>query len=167
MNIVKKVVLVFMVMFLVFVYVGEVKVKWYDFNDYCDVCLGNNLLKGVFYKNVVNNFEKYFNKLVEKLFEGYIFNVEVIEFDLVGDVCFGIMNELCIIKLIYFLCIDLNYLIIDKNGKVVSEVNDVKFKDMGFMDCMKMGCDEVYYYDKCLIIDWFEDELLLLLNFDE
>jgi len=35
------------------------------------------------------------------------------------------------------------------------------------MDRMKMGRDEAYYYDKRLITDWFEDELLPSLNLGE
>ncbi|MCF2849605.1 DUF3016 domain-containing protein [Pseudoalteromonas sp. ACER1] len=167
MKIVKKMALAMVIALPAFAHAGEAKVKWHDFNDYRDVRPGNNSPKGAFHKNVAKSFEKHFNKLAEQLPDGYTFNVEVTELDLAGDVRFGTMNELRIIKPIYFPRIDLNYSITDKDGKVISEAKDVKLKDMGFMDRMKTGRDEAYYYDKRLITDWFEDELLPSLNLGE
>ncbi|MCF7501521.1 MULTISPECIES: DUF3016 domain-containing protein [unclassified Pseudoalteromonas] len=167
MNTLKKITLAMIFVLPAFTYAGEAKVKWHDFDDYRDVRPGNNSTKGSFHKSVANNLEKHFSKLAEKLPEGYTLNVEVTDLDLAGDVRFGSMNELRIIKPIYFPRIDLNYSVTDKSGKVLSEASDVKLKDMGFMDRMKMGRDEAYYYDKRLITDWFEDELLPSLNLGE
>ena len=160
MNTVKKIALAMVVVLPAFAHAGEAKVKWHDFNDYRDVRQGNNSPKGAFHKNVAKNFEKHFNKLAEKLPEGYTFNVEVTDLDLAGDVQFGGINELRIIKPIYFPRIDFNYSVTDKDGKVVSEASDVKLKDMGFMDKMKRGLDTSFYYEKRLLSEWFEEQIL-------
>ena len=164
---VKKMALAMVIALPACAHAGEAKVKWHDFNDYRDVRPGNNSPKGAFHKNVAKSFEKHFNKLAEQLPDGYTFNVEVTELQLAGDVRFGTIDVLRIIKPIYCQRIDLNYSITDKDGKVISEAKDVKLKDMGFMDRMKTGRDEAYYYDKRLITDWFEDELLPSLNLGE
>lgn len=158
MKILKRAMLAMCVAVPVFAHAGEAVVKWQDFNDYTDVRPSNEP-KGSFHKNVAHNFEKHFNKLAEKLPEGYKFNIEVTDLDLAGDVRFG-MNEFRIVKPIYFPRIEFNYSVTDADGKVVSEANEVKLKDMGFMDRIKMGRDEAYYYDKRLVTEWFDDELL-------
>ncbi|WP_404342365.1 DUF3016 domain-containing protein [Pseudoalteromonas mariniglutinosa] len=160
MNTVKKVVLAVLVALPVFAQAGEAIVKWHDFNDYRDVRPGNNGPKGAFHKNVAANFEKHFTKLAEQLPADYKLNVEVTELDLAGDVRFGGMNELRIVKPIYFPRIEFNYSLTDKDGAVVNQGDTVKLKDMGFMDKIKMGRDEAFYYDKRLLTDWFNDELL-------
>lgn len=159
MNMVKKIALTFLVALPVFAQAGEAVVKWQDFNDYRDVRPSNEV-RGSFHKRVESSFEKHFTKLAENLPEGYKFNVEVTELDLAGDVRFGGMNELRIIKPIYFPRIEFTYSVTDKNGKILTESDKVSLKDMGFMDKIKMGRDDAFYYDKRLLTDWFKKELI-------
>ncbi len=142
---------------------GETVVKWQDFNDYRDVRPSNDT-KGSYHKRIASSFEKHFSKLAEQLPEGYKFNVEVTELDLAGDVRFGGMNELRIIKPIYFPRIEFKYSLADSEGKIITESDNISLKDMGFMDRIKMGRDEEFYYDKRLITDWFDKELLPQIN---
>ncbi|MFY8327177.1 DUF3016 domain-containing protein [Pseudoalteromonas sp. ZZD1] len=159
MNTLKKIAVAMIILVPAFAHAGEATVKWHDFNDYRDVRPSNDT-KGSYHKRIASNFEKHFNKLAEKLPQGYKFNVEVIELDLAGDVRFGGMNELRIIKPIYFPRIEFNYSVTDKDGQTISENEQVSLKDMGFMDRIKMGRDEEFYYDKRLITDWFDKELM-------
>ncbi len=150
-----------------FAYSGEAQVKWHSFDKYSDVRPGNKLPKEQYYQDVAAHFEKHFNKLAEELPKDYILNVEVTELDLAGNVHLGTVNEFRVLKSIYFPRIDFNYFVSDKAGNIISEANDVKLKDMRFMDRIKMGRDEAYYYDKRLITDWFEDDLQPTLNLSE
>ncbi|MEH6396288.1 DUF3016 domain-containing protein [Pseudoalteromonas sp.] len=159
MNTVKKIAMAMLVALPVFAHAGEAVVKWQDFNGYRDVRPSNEP-KGSYHKHIATSFEKHFNKLAEELPEGYKFNVEVTELDLAGDVRFGGMNDLRIVKPIYFPRIEFKYSVTDKDGKVLSESDKVELKDMGFMDKIKMGRDEEFYYDKRLITDWFNKELM-------
>ena len=42
----------------------------------------------------------------------------------------------------------------------MSEEDDVELKDMGFMDKIKMGRDEPFFYEKRLITEWFGEQIL-------
>ena len=39
-------------------------------------------------------------------------------------------------------------------------MTDVELKDMGFMDKIKMGRDESFYYEKRLLTQWFGEQIL-------
>ncbi|MGO2013037.1 MAG: DUF3016 domain-containing protein [Pseudoalteromonas sp.] len=159
MNTFKKVAMAIIIALPSFVHAGEAVVKWHDFNDYSDVRPSNEP-RGSYHKHVAKSFEKHFTKLAAELPEGYKFNVEVTDLDLAGDVRFGGMNDLRIVKPIYFPRIDFSYSVTDKGGQLVSESDSVQLKDMGFMERIKMGRDGAFYHDKRLITDWFEEELL-------
>ncbi|WP_394193979.1 DUF3016 domain-containing protein [Pseudoalteromonas atlantica] len=159
MNALKKIAITMVMVIPALAHAGEAVVKWHDFNDYRDVRPSNDV-KGAYHKRIASSFEKHFNKLAEKLPEGYKFNVEVTELDLAGDVQFGGMNEFRIIKPIFLPRIEFKYSVTDKNGQTLIENDNVSLKDMGFMDRIKRGRDEEFYYDKRLITEWFDKELI-------
>ena len=43
---------------------------------------------------------------------------------------------------------------------VVAQEDNVSLKDMGFMDKIKMGRDEAFYYEKRLLTEWFGEQIL-------
>ncbi|SFC45259.1 DUF3016 domain-containing protein [Pseudoalteromonas denitrificans] len=133
-------------------------VTWADFNDFTDV-RPNGGPKGSFYKQVAKSFEKHFAKLAKDLPLGYKLKVKVNNLDLAGDVRFSTHRDMRIIKPIYFPKIEFSYALIDANGKLINK-DDVKLKDMGFMDKIKHGRDGSFYYDHRLITDWFNDVLI-------
>lgn len=141
-----------------FAQAGQANVKWHDFNDYRDVRPSNET-KGSFHKRIASSYEKHFSKLAEQLPDGYTFNIEISELDLAGDRIGG-MNEIRVIKDIYPPRIEFNYSVTTSNGQTIKQANDVKLKDLGFMDRIKMGRDESFYYEKRLVTDWFEKELI-------
>ncbi|WP_231658040.1 MULTISPECIES: DUF3016 domain-containing protein [unclassified Pseudoalteromonas] len=139
-------------------YAGEAKIKWHDLDDYTDARPANEV-KGPFHKRLVKNFNKHFSREAENLPEGYVFNAEITNLDLAGDVRFG-MNEIRVIKPIYMPKINFTYSVTDAEGKVVSE-GEADLKDMQFMDRIRSPrANEANYYDFRLISSWFEKTLL-------
>ncbi|MEL0640107.1 DUF3016 domain-containing protein [Pseudoalteromonas aliena] len=159
MNSVKKIAMVMFLTLPVFANAGESVVKWQDFKDYRDV-RASNQGKSSYHKQIKIQFEKHFSKLVEQLPKDYKLNIEITDIDLAGDVRFGGVDEIRVVKPIYFPRLKLNYSLTDKDGSVISEANDVELKDMGFMDKIKMGRDESFYYEKRLITEWFGEQIL-------
>ena len=136
----------------------KAKVTWGDFNDFTDV-RPNGGPKGAFHKQVKKSFENHFAKLAKKLPHGYKLRVKVNDLDLAGDVRFSSVNEMRVVKPIYFPKIKFSYVLTDSKGKLINK-EDVKLKDMSFMDKIKKGRDGSFYYDHKLISDWFNQELL-------
>ncbi|MEL0646697.1 DUF3016 domain-containing protein [Pseudoalteromonas agarivorans] len=159
MNSVEKIAMVMCLTLPVFANAGESVVKWQDFKDYRDV-RASNQGKSSYHKQIKTQFEKHFSKLVEQLPKDYKLNIEITDIDLAGDVRFGGVDEIRVVKPIYFPRLKLNYSLTDKDGSVISEANDVELKDMGFMDKIKMGRDESFYYEKRLITEWFGEQIL-------
>ncbi|PCK33534.1 DUF3016 domain-containing protein [Pseudoalteromonas piscicida] len=137
---------------------GEVAVTWKDFKEYRDVEAGNET-RGAFHQRVEKQLTMHLEKLAAQLPEGQKLAISFDEIDLAGDVHYGI-NEVRVIKPIHFPRFEISYKLTDKTGVTLSEGQGVKLKDMAFMDRIKMGLDESFYYEKRLLTDWFEDELM-------
>ncbi|MBH0057829.1 DUF3016 domain-containing protein [Pseudoalteromonas sp. SWXJZ94C] len=159
MNSVKKIAMAMCIALPAFAHAGESIVKWHDFNDYRDV-RPSNQAKGSYHKNIAASFEKHMAKLAEQLPTDYKLNVEFIDLDLAGDVRYGGMDEIRVVKPIYFPRIKIDYSLTDKDGTVLSKDSDVELKDMGFMNKIKMGRDESFYYEKRLLTEWFGEQIL-------
>ncbi|MCQ8889431.1 DUF3016 domain-containing protein [Pseudoalteromonas carrageenovora] len=159
MNSVKTIVMAMCIALPAFTHAGESVVKWQDFKDYRDV-RASNQAKSSYHKQIATQFEKHLSKLAEQLPKEYKLSVEITDIDLAGDVRYGGMDEIRVVKPIYFPRLKLNYSLTDKEGSVISEANDVELKDMGFMDKIKMGRDESFYYEKRLITEWFGEQIL-------
>ncbi|GAB0112004.1 DUF3016 domain-containing protein [Pseudoalteromonas distincta] len=142
-----------------FTHAGESVVKWQDFKDYRDV-RESNQTKTSYQKYIVTSFEKHFAKLAEQLPKEYKLNIEITDIDLAGDVRYGGMEQIRVVKPIYFPRLKLNYSLTNQDGSVISEASDVELKDMGFMDKIKMGRDESFYYEKRLLTEWFGEQIL-------
>ena len=108
-----------------FAHAGESVVKWQDFKDYRDV-RASSQGKASYHKQIATQFEKHFSKLAEQLPKGYKLNLEITDIDLAGDVRYGGMDEIRVVKPIYFPRIKLNYSLSDNKGSVVSEEDDVE-----------------------------------------
>ncbi len=159
MNSVKTIAMAMCITLPAFAHAGESVVKWQDFKDYRDV-RASSQGKASYHKQIATQFEKHFSKLAEQLPKGYKLNLEITDIDLAGDVRYGGMDEIRVVKPIYFPRIKLSYSLSDNKGSVVSEEDDVELKDMGFMDKIKMGRDEPFFYEKRLITEWFGEQIL-------
>lgn len=137
---------------------GEANITWKDFNDYRDVYPGNEV-KGAYHKRVAKQFEKHISKLAMKLPEGYKLNVTFDDIDLAGDARMN-MQDIRVIKPIYFPRLTISYTVQDKSGATVNSAEKLVLKDMGFMDRLKKGRETSFYYEKQLLNEWFEKKLL-------
>ena len=158
MNLVKKIAMLMCIALPSVVCAGEAQVKWHDFNDYRDV-RPSNQAKGSYHKQIAKSIDEHFAKLSEQLPKNYSLNIEVTDLDLAGDVRYGGVNEIRVVKPIHFPRIEFNYVLNDENG-VVAQEDNVNLKDMGFMDKIKMGRDEAFYYEKRLLTEWFGEQIL-------
>lgn len=156
---VKKIAMLLIIALPSVVHAGEAQVKWHDFNDYRDV-RPSNQTKGSYHKHIANSIEKHIAKLAEQLPKDYMLSIEVTDIDLAGDVRFGGVNEIRVVKPIHFPLIEFNYELKDDKGNIINEENDVELKDMSFMDKIKMGRDEAFYYEKRLLTEWFGEQIL-------
>lgn len=138
---------------------GESAIKWHDFKDYRDV-RESNQGKASYHKHIASSIEGHVAKLAEQLPKDYKLSLEITDVDLAGDVRYGGINEIRVVKPIYFPQLKLNYSLTNDKGEVISAASDVKLKDMGFMDKIKMGRDEPFNYEKRLLTEWFGEEIL-------
>jgi hypothetical protein len=137
---------------------GEAKVNFKDFKEYQDVRSGKET-RGSYHKRIAEQLEKHIAKLAQRLPEGYHLNLTFNDIDLAGDVRFN-MDDIRVVKPIYFPRFNLTYTLKDRSGQILLEEKSKQIKDMSFMDRMKRGIDESFYYEKRLLTDWFEDELI-------
>jgi hypothetical protein len=155
----KKIKIAFLLMSMPFFSMaGEANVTWKDFNDYRDVAPGNEV-KGAYHKRVAKQFENHLAKLAEQLPKGYKLNVTFMDIDLAGDARMSI-NDVRVIKPIYFPRLTISYNLKDSKGRSVARVKDLVLKDMSFMDKIKTGREVSFYYEKRLLSDWFEEQVL-------
>ena len=138
---------------------GEARVTWKDFNDYRDVHPGNEV-KGAYHKRIAKQFEKHISKLAEQLPDGYKLNVTFDDIDLAGDSRMN-MQDIRVIKPIYFPRLTISYTLQDKSGVTVDSAENLVLKDMSFMDRIKRGRETSFYYEKQLLSEWFEDKVLV------
>ncbi|MEI5639636.1 MULTISPECIES: DUF3016 domain-containing protein [unclassified Pseudoalteromonas] len=141
-----------------FALAGEAQVSFKEFKEYRDVRPSNET-RGSYHQRVEKQLRKHVEKLAEQLPEGSKLSLHFDEIDLAGDVRFG-ASEVRVIKSIYFPRLTLSYKVTNSQGDVLTEGKEVKLKDMAFMDRITRGLDRSFQYEKRLLTEWFEDELV-------
>jgi hypothetical protein len=68
-----------------------------------------------------------------------------------------------VVKPIHFPRIEFNYVLSNESG-VVAQEDNVSLKDMGFMDKIKRGREEAFHYEKRLLTEWFDEQVLTKLD---
>ncbi|MBD1584584.1 DUF3016 domain-containing protein [Pseudoalteromonas sp. S16_S37] len=153
----RSLVLLFGLMYIGVVHAGQAKVQFKDFNDYRDVYPSNEA-KGAFHKRLAKQFEQHIIKLAEKLPEGYTLDVTFNDIDLAGEARFN-MDNVRVVKNIYFPRLDISYSLVDDKGQQVLEATE-ELKDMSFLDRIKLGPEESLNYEKRLLDQWFESQIV-------
>ncbi|WP_419148530.1 DUF3016 domain-containing protein [Pseudoalteromonas 'SMAR'] len=141
-----------------FALAGEAQVSFKEFKEYRDVRPSNET-RGSYHQRVEKQLRKHVAKLAEQLPEGNTLSLHFDEIDLAGDVRYG-ATEMRVIKPIYFPRLTLSYKVINSQGDVLTEGKEVELKDMAFMDRINRGLDRSFQYEKRLLTEWFEDELI-------
>lgn len=137
-------------------YAATSAVIWVEYEKYRDIDPGNQGRKH-FRERTFKKFEEHFAKLAENLPEGQVLNVKVTDVDLAGDTHHGGINQLRIIKDIYFPRMNFSYELVNADGSIATS-GEIVLKDMNFM----MGSNLKYRneslgYEKKMLDDWFSD----------
>lgn len=136
------------------VYAATSEVTWTDHEKYRDIHPGSEGRKH-FRERTFKSFEKHFAKLAENLPKGQILKINVTDVDLAGDTFSGGINQLRIIKDIYFPRMNFSYELANTDGSIITS-GEIVLKDMNFM----MGSNSKYRnkslrYEKVMLDDWF------------
>lgn len=133
------------------------EVEWIEPEKYRDIRPGNDTRKH-FHNRVFKQLGEHFADLAEQLPEGQTLKIKVTDVDLAGDVHFGGINQVRIVKRIFSPRIEFSYQLLDAQNQelVASEIN---LKDLGFLDNrLKLRYrNRSFGYEKQMLDDWFSD----------
>ena len=133
---------------------AEVEVEWQNSDKYRDVYAGSGS-NSKFKKETFAMLDKHFALLAAKLPQGYSLKVQVNDLDLAGDIHHGGMNQIRIIKDIFYPRIKFSYQLLSAQKEVVAE-NDVNLKDMNFMMNSSMRySNSRLSHEKKMLDKWF------------
>lgn len=141
-----------------FALAGEAQVSFKDFKEYRDVRPSNET-RGSYHQRVEKQLRQHIEKLAEQLPEGNTLTLYFDEIDLAGRVQHGV-TDMRVIKPIHFPRLTMSYNITNSQGEVLTEGKEVELKDMAFMDRINRGLDRSFQYEKRLLTEWFEDQLM-------
>ena len=146
------------------VHAGEAETTWGNTDKFFDVESTNTNSKN-FIKSLKKSFDGEFSSLATRLPEGYLFKVKVNNLDLAGKVDIVALSQgkkYRNVTSMYYPMINLDYKVIDQNGKVVLEQDDVTIKDGNIMlNTTKVGSSKSnYYYEFAMIQNWFRADIL-------
>lgn len=135
---------------------ATVEVKWTDPDKYADIHHGEDF-KESFREQLFYNLDKHFAKMAEDLPELQHLKVEVLNLDLAGDVHWGSIDLIRLIKDRYPPRMTLRYTLLDKNKAVIKSGED-KLVDFGFMTRGSLRYKRSYLgYEKQMLDRWFDD----------
>ena len=133
---------------------AEVEVEWQNSDKYRDVYAGSGS-NSKFKKETFAMLDKHFALLAAKLPQGYSLKVQVNDLDLAGDIHHGGMNQIRIIKDIFYPRIKFSYQLLSAQKEIVAE-NDVNLKDMNFMMSSSMRYSHSRLsHEKKMLDKWF------------
>lgn len=142
--------------------VTAVKVNWQNPEKYTDIRPSSGTKKS-YQKRVITAFDRIWSDFAAKLPAGHTLLVTVKDLDLAGDVnpMYRIEHsDIRVIKEIYFPRMTFDYQLLDSAGQVLAAEQDVKVKDMGFMNSSPIGLGNgEFVYEKQMLKNWFQKHL--------
>ena len=140
-------------------YAGTSEIKWTEPDKYTDIRAGNEH-RGHFKNRIFKAFEEHFLALSEALPEGQLLKVDVTNVDLAGDVRFGTMDRIRVIKDLYIPRMTFSYQLLNADKSVVQS-GEAALKDMGF----RIGTNLRYKnktipYEKRMLDKWFNSTFI-------
>ncbi|MDO6486460.1 DUF3016 domain-containing protein [Colwellia sp. 4_MG-2023] len=137
-----------------FAYAATSEVTWTNYEKYRDIRPSNGSRKH-FRESTFYNLEKHIAKLAEKLPEGQVLKIDVTDVDLAGDTMAGGIDQIRIVKDIYFPRINFSYQLVSTDGNVI-ESAEVILKDMSFLMGSRLRYrNESLGYEKNMLDEWF------------
>jgi hypothetical protein len=147
---------------------AEVKITWEEPESYSDVRPSNESRKR-FRERTLNELEAHIVELAADLPESQILSITVTNVDLAGEVWpsqfvgFGNAgaNDIRVIRRIDIPKMTFSYTLTDAAGEVVASEDEVKIKDMDFMESnIRRHRNESLSYEKTMLDEWFSDTFL-------
>ena len=144
---------------------AEVKITWEEPETYSDVKPTNESRKR-FRERTLEDLEQHIVELASDLPESQVLSMTVTNVDLAGQVWpsqfvgfgSGGGSDVRIIKRIDIPRMTFSYSLTNAEGQVILSGEDVKLKDMDFMDStIRRNRTESLTYEKAMLNDWFAD----------
>lgn len=144
---------------------AEVKITWEEPESYSDVRPSNESRKR-FRERTLKDLEEHIVELASDLPESQVLSMTVTNVDLAGQVWpsqfvgfgNGAGSDVRIIKRIDIPRMTFSYSLSNADGHVVLSGDDVKLKDMDFMETnIRRNRTESLSYEKAMLNDWFAD----------
>lgn len=134
---------------------AQVEVQWSNPDKYTDIDPGQEHRQR-FKDRTFKEFEKHFAKLAESLPENQKLLFDITNVDLAGDVNFGSMQRIRIVKSIFFPRMEFSYQLLNADNTVIKS-EAVALKDMGFLNHTRLKYNHQFLsYEKELLDDWFK-----------
>ena len=141
---------------------GEAVVEWKSPEKYTDIRSGDQSAKSM-RNSVAESLGGEFSELAAQLPAGYRLSVTVTDLDLAGEVDpipMRQMNEVRVLKDIYFPRMIFDYQLKDARGAVLQGQTDVELKDMQYLSSMRTTrSSESFYAERKMIRDWFSKQI--------
>ena len=141
---------------------GEAVVEWKHPEKYTDIRSGDQSAEGM-RKSIAKSLGGEFSGLAAQLPPGYRLSVTVTDLDLAGEVDpipMRTMNEIRVLKDIYFPRMIFDYQLKDARGAVLQGQTDVELKDMQYLSSMRTTrSSESFYAERKMIRDWFSKQI--------
>lgn len=137
-----------------------VMIDWIKPEKFRDVDTANGNKKR-YQARVMKELEKYIQQELPKfLNDGQRIKLKVYDLDLAGDVrpMMAAGNDIRVIKSIYPPMIDIEYSVVDNNGKVIKEQRK-RFRDMAFNMGSPLVASKQLGYEKAMLKKWMRNEL--------
>ena len=144
---------------------AEVKITWEEPESYSDVRPTNESRKR-FRERTLQELEEHIVDLASDLPESQVLSMTVTNVDLAGQVWpsqfvgfgDGAGSDVRIIKRVDIPRMTFSYSLANADGQVILSGEDVKLKDMDFMESnIRRNRTESLSYEKAMLNDWFSD----------
>ncbi len=144
---------------------AEVKITWEEPESYSDVRPTNESRKR-FRERTLQELEEHIVDLASDLPESQVLSMTVTNVDLAGQVWpsqfvgfgNGAGSDVRIIKRVDIPRMTFSYSLANADGQVILSGEDVKLKDMDFMESnIRRNRTESLSYEKAMLNDWFSD----------
>jgi hypothetical protein len=142
---------------------GEAVVDWKNPEKYTDIRSGDQTAKSM--RNpIAKSLGGEFSELAAQLPPGYQLSITVTDLDLAGEVDpveFRQMNQIRVLKDIYFPRMIFDYQLKNAAGVALQGQTDVEVSDMQYLLAMRSTrSSESFYAERKMIRDWFNTHIL-------
>jgi hypothetical protein len=142
---------------------GEAVVDWKNPEKYTDIRSGDQTAKSM-RNSLAKSLGGEFSELAAQLPPGYQLGITVTDLDLAGEVDpveFRQMNQIRVLKDIYFPRMIFDYQLKDAGGVVLQGQTAVEVSDMQYLLAMRSTrSSERFYAERKMIRDWFNTHIL-------